>query len=219
MDRYDKFQFAILKVAEKHLGKSFNEHRQELAEVSWNYLFNLDGPHSIERSLTHKEKFFAEIFLGFLEINYSINNLNDIELYIGRFQYTNTSITKPRYLRYHIENYLQEVYILKERLLAYLTKIGRLYKKDSRHKVILKSTKPIFKVVSEAFQNITLARGSHTHQTRFNDNDLDRLETFDLLTISGNDKLGDYLLLYYKLEYKKIRKKWKKLINNNNQAT
>ena len=63
---------------------------------------------------------------------------------MGRFPYSNTRVSKTRYLVYHMENYLNEVYILEQRLKSYFTIVGRLYRKDRRHQDIRKSIEDFY---------------------------------------------------------------------------
>jgi hypothetical protein len=115
-----------------------------------------------------------------------------------------------------MENYLNEIYILRERLKSYFTIIGRLYKKDPSHKNILKKTRPLFTVVHESFKGIIETRGSHVHRTRFYDEDLDRLSSQEFLSDHGNDELI-FIKNLFKFEYRTVRRKLKKTIKNNNK--
>ena len=99
------------------------------------------------------------MYNGFREISGSYYGLLEIEIYIGRFPYRNTKISKTRHLAYHMENYLNEIYILKERLNSYFTTIGRIYRKDRRIQDILKRTKPLFAFVNNTLKGIIDTRG------------------------------------------------------------
>ncbi len=88
----------------------------ELQEIIKNNLFGLNGPKQTNRAQTPSEIFFYKLYNGFSEIYDSYGCLLDIETYTGRFPYGRTRISKIRYLAYHMENHLHEIYILKERL-------------------------------------------------------------------------------------------------------
>lgn len=192
------------------------KHDNQYQEVFKNHLFGLSGPKQMQRKLTSSDIFFSNIYRGYREIIDSYYCLLDIEVYIGRFPYSRTSISKTRHLSYHMENYLSEVYILRERLKPYFTKVGRLYKKDTSHKSILHKTRPLFTVVSESFKGIIATRGSHVHRTRFYDEDLDRLSSQEFLSAHGNDELVVIKNLF-KIEYRIVRRRLKDTLKNNNK--
>lgn len=129
---------------------------------------------------TKNQIFLSKLNQGLIEIHSSIEALKAHEIYIARFPYSNTSIKKSQHLRHVIESYLQEFYILKERTLAYITAVGRAYRKDYRHAEILKKTRPLFPLVPKVFDNLLNARGVHVHQSRYTDSDLDRLDALEL---------------------------------------
>ena len=157
---------------------------------------------------------------GFREIANSYYCLLDIEIYIGRFPYNKTGISKTRHLSYHMENYLNEIYILRERLNAYLKKIGRLYKGDPSHETILKKIEPLFALVNKSLKDIIDTRCSHVHKIRFHSEDLDRLSSLELLSTllstHGNNELT-FIKNFFNLEYRTIRRKFKIVIKNNNK--
>jgi len=118
-------------------------------------------------------------------------------------------------MKYHIENYFHEVYILRERLREYVTTVGRLYRKDPNHADILKQTKPLFSLIKDVFDGIVTTRSSHVHKRRFKDEDLDRLSTLEMLVEYGGEELSFFENLL-ETDYKKIRKKYKKTFADNN---
>ena len=215
MEDYEKFQEAILKAAQYNIRPLMEENRDELNKVVENHLFNKTGPTSVNRKLSQEEVIFGKVFKGFTEISDTFNCLKDIEIYIGRFPYSGTKISKTRHLQYNFENYLHEIYILKERLIKYLTTVGRLYKKDLRHQEVLKATKPIFKIASGTLSQVTNVRSSHVHQRRYDDENFQRLSTFELL--KNNSKEDNLYSESYDMEYRVTRKKLKNTILKNNK--
>lgn len=195
------------------------EHKEELGQTILNSLLDDQGPKHINRISSPKEKYFRKVFDAFSEIHSSYQALRDIEIYINRFPYSSASVTKPRYLRYHIENYFSEVYLLKKRLLAFLTSIGRGYRKDKRHATILAATRPLFKLISESLEGVVITRGRHVHEKRYSDPKIERLELMELLSKgAGEDDLLPHLRPYYQVEYRRIRSEWKVQIKRNNEA-
>jgi hypothetical protein len=216
MKGFEKYSEIFVSKAKKLFAEDDLKHNNEYQEAFKNYLLGLNGPKQMERKLTPADIFFSKIYNGFREIADSYYCLLDIEIYIGRFPYSKTSISKARHLGYHMENYLNEIYILRERLKANFTVIGRLYRKDPRHKTILQKTRPLFTITDESLKGIVETRGSHVHRTRFYDEDLDRLSSQEFLSNYGNDELV-FIKNFFKFEYRIARSKLKKTIKNNNK--
>jgi hypothetical protein len=152
---------------------------------------------------------------GFREIHNSYYSLLDIEVYIGRFPYGKTSVSKTRYLAYHMENYLNEVYILKERLNFYCTTVGRMYRNDQTLKNVKETMKTLSDCVQKVLKGTTDARGTHVHKNRFTDEDLDRLSSLELANHGPNDI--PILKIMYESHYKKTRKKYSLAIKQSNK--
>lgn len=218
MDAFDKFQSYLFREARVIIKPIIEQHMEELGQTLWNELLDLEDKRVVDRTPSKKELFFREVFYRFIEIHDSYTALKDIEIYIGRFPYQNTGISKVKCLHYHIISYMNEVYVLSGRLRAYLTKIGRLYREDNRHEKILKLTKPIFKFVSNTLNGIIKTRGSHVHELRYEDKDFKRLNLLEVLARNDGVDFIEQLPDYYELEYKNIRRKWKKIVKQNNEA-
>lgn len=122
-------------------------------------------------------------------------------------------------MKYHIENYFHEVFILRDRLLKYVTTVEGLYKKEPNHANILERKNNLTALIQESFQGIAGTRNLHVHERRFKDEDLDKLSTLEMLVENGGEELGEELSFYENLletDYKKIRKKFKKTFADNN---
>jgi hypothetical protein len=125
MDGFEKFLHIFIDHAKKDLTEKDYGNDPEYREVFVNQILGLNGPKQMKRKITPSFTFFSKLYVGFKEIADSYYCLIDIETYIGRFPYGDTRISKTRHLVYHMENYINEVYILKERLTSYFTIIGR----------------------------------------------------------------------------------------------
>ena len=113
----EKFQESLLKESRKFTNILFTKHRDEFTEVFGRYLADSEGPKYLQKRLSREEEFFTTFFYLFGEIPRVYEFLLDIEVYIGRFPYHNTRITKINSLRYHIavvENQRQHSQILEK---------------------------------------------------------------------------------------------------------
>lgn len=214
---YEKFQHAILEVAQHHIGRLIKDHRDEMAIVMKNSIFDLDGQKRLDRKLDSKEEFFSRVFNGFIEISKSLETLDDIRLYIGRFPFQRTRITRERYLQFHIEAYLSEMYIFRERLIQYMKMIVRQNKADkSIHKAVM-ANKAAIDIIYKALDQVIITRSNHVHKYRFSDDDIDRLGSLTLLSMGSDAELVKLTREFYREEHKRIRKIWCGRIKDNNK--
>src|SRR5262245_18778086 len=114
-----KFQQAMAKAAQEHFRPAMEAEREALGEVLRNEILNLDGPRYLNRRLTGRQIYFGKAFRGFFEISKSLQTLDDIAFYIGRFPFQNTRMSREKYLQFHVEAHLVEIYVLRERLKRY----------------------------------------------------------------------------------------------------
>lgn len=198
------------------LGKAFRDilrpvieaHQDQLAEVLRSNILDQDGPRSIDYEPTPEILLYRSAIWGVFEIYESFESLLDAELYVRRFPYRKTRVTKVRYLRYVVENHLNEAYILKQRLKAYLNTVEGLYAKGARRKEVRKITQPLFQSISQALKHIIAVRGSHVHSLRYDHKELQRLTHMELLSQSDPDASWSQLLAHwFDFEYKRIRKR------------
>ena len=219
MAGYNQFTKFILEHAKVHIGHDRENYRPQLAEVLGNVIFEMPGPRAVNRQLNAEQRFFRTVWNGFIEIQSAYEALKDFEVLIRRFPFANTRIKRTRYLRFVIESYLAEAYILKERMVAYLTTIGRLFRHHARHAAVLRQTRPMFDVVSGTLKPLTDLRSSHTHQLRFDSEELDRLGTLELLSSKGSDEEFEAAMtLAYDEAWGRYRRLWRKRISANNSA-
>lgn len=150
---------------------------------------------------------FAAIFYGFTEISNTLDALDLIETLIGLSVPRSKRIKKEEYLKFLIGTYLQEVYILEQRLTSYVKKLGRVYQVPG-------GFKNLAAVIQDVFCGITRTRGSHVHSQRYSNQKLDMLTYLSLISTFKPDIKDD---LHF--EYKLVRHEWRKTVKENNAAT
>jgi hypothetical protein len=210
---FQRFSRTMLSAWQKHV-RPPEEEMKEIEEAAHNYLFK-EGPRRVRRkSLTPRELFTSRLFWGFAEIHDSLEMLDDIFFLIGRFPYSNTRISKERYLQIVVEAHYGEIYILQERLRHYVTVVERQYKTDPRHLEIAKRCKNLRSMVLDRFKGVLQLRNSHVHQMRFSDEGLDRLKTLGLL--ANHSERTSVYKIHYRSQYAKTRMVWRERIKTNN---
>lgn len=205
-----KYAHIIIGSASKKAKASKKKEDKEFGKILKNILLDLEGSRTCEKvKLTRDDNFITNtLFHPFTEINSSFESLKNIPTYISIFPFQKKGISKYAYLRYHVENYLHELYILRERMVKYSKIINRAYKKSSISKQINEEMGKLEKITLQAFDKYTLVRGSHVHQYRYSEKDIDRLSLFDTLSNSPDKEFVKTIGLLYKMAFKDIRKKW-----------
>ena len=146
---------------------------------------------------------FVSIFRGYIEISESLDSLELAERLIGLAPPRAKGVDKAKYLSFVIAAYLQDIYILEQRMTAYATKVSRLYNLPNLPSLV-------HKIVYQPLENIIKARGAHVHTRRFADEHLDAVGTFALFKRVGHE-LGQHL----DDEYRTAQLHWKKLVKTN----
>jgi len=210
----EKFISAVMDETQPIIAKLMKN--KEFFEVMSNIIFDEPGARHVGITPSPKEKSFRKILTGFTEIEATFQALKDISFYMGHFPPKHPSISKNRFLNYHIGNYLNENYILRERLISYQKTITRMYKSDRRLAEMGKNVKRLEDLVS-GFDGIVNTRGKHVHQERYGDEDFERLNIYERMTKEdGDDPLVSVVVRLYPLALRDYRKKWIKIISENN---
>ena len=120
----EKFVSAVMEVTKPLIAEIID--KEKALEVMSNVIFDEPGVRHMGLTPSPKEKLLRKILSGFSEIEATFQVLNDIPFYIRRFPSQNTNVSKTRFLNYHVGNYLNENYILRERLRTYQKVIVRM---------------------------------------------------------------------------------------------
>jgi len=161
---------------------------------------------------TKRERFFAEIFGEYNEIYTSVYRL---ELAASFLQTLRPHRSTADVIAYHIEKTLEETYIVKERTVGFLKRLERRLKRhgqsDSAQAVV-----PVRERVEQAFEGIVSTRGVHVHQGRFQDEDVKRVASLDLLVKppGGMEELEPIRRVHARV----VLMKWRKLSTSNLEA-
>lgn len=209
---FNYFRVAILQVTQRHLEVWQAENYEEYSVGFGNILFDRPEPEQVNRNISPQENAFSKIWEGYHEIELSFSALHDVVIYIKNFPPKKTQISKSRFLRYHVENYFNEIYLLRERIMAYPKVITRLYKNDPRLSTMSTQIKMIGELPS-ALDSIVYVRGRHVHQARFDDEVFGRLDLLELLLQSEGPTVARVI---YPSAVREARKRWISIFNDVN---
>jgi hypothetical protein len=157
----------------------------EAATSSWMERVLLGGDdqrnRSKPRSLRRDDHFIVHLMRAYAEVDSSSDTLQVI-LTLAQWTPPRKSAVSPEArLRFFVEAYLGEVYILSLRCDALLTFIERAYRKDSRAKQVSSACGTLRAQMKASFKTMLAARGAHVHEVRHDDFDVSRLGTLKLI--------------------------------------
>ncbi len=211
-----QFQCEMSKVAEQllapHVSEAIARFSSKPAEP-----FRVDVPFVTDQkpALTREERFSADAFSGFIEINETIERLQDIQVYIRRFPFSNTRITRERYLRMHVEAYFHELYILRERLLSYGKRMTRAYRSGPSKEPARIAGQRLEALVTNRMAVMVATRNHHVHKSRFDEAHLRNLGAIELIARNSPDPIWKP---YLNQQYQIVRIHWKKWAMGMNEA-
>jgi hypothetical protein len=134
--------------------------------------------------------------LGWREILDTLRALDIAYLYLRKRQSRPKSVSAINHLKYHFEHYLHEYYILYLRLDTFIKVVERSYKKESLQKQ--KTTQLLKELVAKENDHMVKVRGRHVHQTRYDDEDIIRLNALHELS-QQDDGFANLLSVEYQV--------------------
>ena len=187
----------------------------EAQQAFLDIILNAPEKRTIRRISYADDKFFQALMFGLYEIVSSYQCCEDIVQYLRRHPRGLNGITKLRNLRFIIEAYLQEMYILRERLDRFPGNLRSAAKKGSEVHVILKKLiRELRQIVDSHLRGIIGLRCQHVHSCRFSDGELSALSTLEFLVNKASVPLEGM----YEVRFIRLRKKWQNSVRNNNQV-
>lgn len=139
------------------------------------------------------------------KVQNTLDTMRDIEFYMSRFPYSEAKIARHRHLIFHVQAFLNELYILRQRLLRLLSFIERNHRRDARLDYIKGVCEVLKNFVIGSMEKGVGIRGRHVHEWRLSDSDHDRLIGMSLSMSMPYVGIQNAFRSYYDSEYKRIR--------------
>ncbi len=206
---FEKFQMAVVADRMPAMERLLRSKKAKLLmhEIH-KEIFELGPPTPLNKP-TGRTRHYQWLMHHASEISRSLNTMRDIEFYIGKFPYRKARIAKHRHLQFHVEAFLHELYILRERLVQFLNFIQRQHRKDPRLPQIEAACAVLNTLVIDSMKKGIAIRGSHVHRWRISDARIDRLSAISFYTMLPNKKIQRAFEAFYESEYRKTRKQWR----------
>ena len=164
------------------------------------------------------ERYWINWMYEFVEIDSSLKRLNQALVYLSQPPRSRAMrfhrLSEADWLRYHIEAYFQETYIIHQRLSRFLKRVERSANRGSDDSGVA-AAKKLRSVVEASLDGVVRVRGGHVHEHRFDSDELRDLDLLVLLTTAGKEhKLRGFRNFRYLTALIKWRKQ---LLHNNRQ--
>lgn len=186
-----------------------------------NPVFGLPQPKDMPKGPdpSANERYWLDWFHEFSEINASMDRLDQAFAYLSHYPprkvFRFHGLSEASWLRYHIEAYLQEVYILSARLSRFLRRVEKTAN-EARDRTGVSSVRRLRSAVNVSLKDVVRARGHHVHESRFHDDELASLDTLVLLTKAGKMRK---LRPLRETQFATTLLKWRKQVLKNNKET
>ncbi|HEV7426572.1 MAG TPA: hypothetical protein VGQ46_09405 [Thermoanaerobaculia bacterium] len=138
-------------------------------------------PFNLKLPLRRDEQYVQRLNAITSEVVDSHAAMRNVELYLSRFAFAEDGVRPSAYIRYHVESFLNEMYILRERMDAFAVKIGKEFRKD---RYLTNGPQKIAYIRSEVkrlFDPAIRMRGGHVHEARHDDAELAQLVLWETL--------------------------------------
>ncbi len=190
--------------------------KKELNQMFWNRLFDLPGRKVAGPRDEPASKFIGPLIWGYFEIQNTYFTICNVHQFFNRTPRGLANL-RAKYLAFVIHGYLDEIYVLDERMCGYLKVLTRAAAKGSEVRETLEKIGPeLTKAVHDAFKVVRGTRGAHVHQQRFCDDRIDRLGTFELM--NHLPQHFPQLDAFYRSELSRVRKSWNERFEANEIA-
>ena len=191
MSGFAKFQKSLLGVLAPRALALLHENREAMMQSLGADIFGEGADQLVPmRNPAPDDVFINFLRAHFAEISDSLANLETVQFFLKRYSRSATNVPPSTYVRYHVEAYFNEIYLLHNRLRNFFTRLKRAYRNAAAHDAIGKVTTKLDEAARNSFAGIVRTRGGHVHQSCFEDAALRRLSLLDLLAKSGDPEFA-----------------------------
>lgn len=201
----DKFQVALANdvLPEMIDWMKSKEKSKLLTEEFGKHIFDLGLP-TPPGKWTGRGNYHQLLTFHLAEIQTTLNTMRDIEFYMSRFPYSEAKIARHRHLIFHVQAFLNELNILRQRLLRLLSFLERNHRRDARLDHIKGVCEVLRTFVIGSMKKGVAIRGRH-REWRLSANDHDRLIGMSLSMSMPYVGIQNAFKAHYDSEYKRIR--------------
>lgn len=192
---------------------------QDVGKRLENLLFK-EGDVPPRPTIEPKAQYWFDNFHYYLEIIHSFKRLYQAYGYLQKYPryryYSFYLINELDWIRYHIEFFFQQNYIMHQRTVRWIRYLSSRAKHEADKKEIETRLLELNKSVDKAFKGINRIRGRHVHVFTFEERAFERAETATYLATLMKSMKG--LRAVKNLTLFEIATKWRKTVRDNIQS-
>jgi hypothetical protein len=181
-----RFDRAMADAIDELVERKLKEDSASSESMMASYLQGTPPKPSLRKPVPPSEAHIFRMTSNWLEILQSVETLETITKYMRRESTRPRGVSHLQHLRLFFESYLNEFYILQNRLDKFLTVVERAYRKNlsQQQTAVIAELKTQLATLLKGGVD---ARGAHVHAERYDDHDLQRV--FVLESISRHNDL------------------------------
>lgn len=212
----ERYTNALLEAMRPFLEKAAHDRRDVISASIVADIVGVERPEVDRPEMTERDEYLADLLDGEIQIREALENVLDAPVYVRRFPYGDTRVTRVRHLRHSIETYFQDLYVLRERVTAYLNRIRKAHRSTRKVKEVAARVEELKRFLDSILDPVLETRGSHVHARRFSTPELDRLESLEFW---ANHEIMPEAQDILDRQYSDQRREWRDQIEKNNEAT
>lgn len=189
----EEYGNAMVKVVSEQFRSVMDDERKAFRNNIKRLMYNDKSLPEITIPLSEENAFLEKMFKGFNEIYHSYHCMKNVETYISRNPYSVRGIPRSEFLKYHHENYLNEFYTLKKRMVKYVDAIKKNYKCSRQRLSVEASLSKTSKAIEERFKEILSIRHDNVHTEKRTDFGMTQLEMFELLADNPDSEIDKWM--------------------------
>jgi hypothetical protein len=122
-------------------------------------------------------------------IQSSHETLRDLHFYVGQYPYEGTRISPMRHLRFNVQSYFQEVYVLRQRLIDLLNIAKKDFGSRDDGPTVAQTCDRLCRELKARIKTVIEKRGEHVHQWGFETYSFTWLDAIELSLTANIESL------------------------------
>ncbi len=199
---YDRLFSLLARCAEEMNNRLMHDARVRV-NVRSDHPSRIEWPIAFDGPLRREDAFLQRILISFNEIFMSFDTLRIAPELVRRVS-RRTEVSPSLFVRYHMDAYLSEVYILYLRLDNFATRIAREYRKDRLGKRLSKDLEWMLPTLKSGFAGVIDVRGRHVHKERYDDPQLRTLWLLEHLSTASGKYKSEFATVFRNVKQDKV---------------
>ncbi len=175
-----EFRAKVLGAGHEILRRAVAEGALELRVKSLRPGLEVESPFNLSLKRTREEQYVERLQTVTTEVTDSFDAMRHVQTYLARFPFSSDVVPYSAYIRYHLEAFLNEAYILRCRMNIFTTFLAREFRQGPQASRIKSAVEHVQEETKRLFDPLSSVRGKHVHGARYNDPELQQLMVWEM---------------------------------------